>query len=82
MGMKFRKSVKLGCGVRINFSSSGIGYSIGTKGFRTTISPHRRVTSRITIPGTGLYYTLGSKGRKGGGRPSHASQPSPETENI
>lgn len=82
MGLKFRKSVKLGCGVRINFSSSGIGYSIGIKGFRTTISPHRRVTSRITIPGTGLYYTLGSKGRKGGGRPSHASQPSPETENI
>ena len=56
MGMKFRRSKKLGCGIRINLSSSGIGYSIGGRGFRTSISPRGRVSSRISIPGTGLSY--------------------------
>lgn len=74
MGMKFRRSKKLGCGIRINLSSSGIGYSIGGRGFRTSISPRGRVSSRISIPGTGLSYTLGSRNRRSGGT-SHTTPP-------
>lgn len=64
MGFRFRKSIKLGGGVRINFSKSGIGFSAGGKGLRFGVGPSG---SRITagIPGTGLYYErrLGSKSR-------------------
>ena len=35
MGLRYRKSVKLG-GLRINFSKSGVGYSYGVKGLRYT----------------------------------------------
>lgn len=37
MGFNFRKSFKLGL-VRVNLSKSGVGYSVGTKGFRFTKS--------------------------------------------
>lgn len=53
MGLRFRRSIRLGCGIRINVSSSGIGYSIGSRGFRTTVSPRGRVTNTISIPGSG-----------------------------
>lgn len=36
MGFRFRKSVNLGGGFKINLSKHGIGYSWGTKGFRYT----------------------------------------------
>lgn len=35
MGFRFRKSVNLGP-LRVNFSKSGVGYSVGGKGFRAT----------------------------------------------
>jgi hypothetical protein len=36
MGFRFRKSINLGGGFRVNLSKSGIGYSFGTKGMRWT----------------------------------------------
>lgn len=57
MGLRYRKSINLGGGFRINLSKSGVGYSWGTKGFR--VSKTARGTTRTTysIPGTGLSYT-------------------------
>lgn len=40
MGFRFRKSINLGGGVRINLSKSGIGYSFGVPGLRYTKSPN------------------------------------------
>ena len=37
MGFRYRKSINLGGGFRINLSKSGIGYSWGVKGYRVTI---------------------------------------------
>ena len=34
MGFRYRKSINLGGGFRINISKSGIGYSWGVKGYR------------------------------------------------
>lgn len=55
MGWRMRKSVKLGPGVRLNLSRSGIGVSAGVKGLRVSTGPRG---SRITasIPGTGISY--------------------------
>ena len=36
MGLRYRKSINLGGGFRVNFSKSGVGYSWGTKGYRVT----------------------------------------------
>lgn len=60
MGLRFRKSINLGCGLRVNLSRSGIGYSWGTKGFRITKSPKGRVTRTYSIPGTGISYSASS----------------------
>ncbi|HAA81123.1 MAG: TPR repeat-containing protein, partial [Caldanaerobacter subterraneus] len=34
MGWRFRRSISLGKGVRINVSKSGIGFSVGKRGAR------------------------------------------------
>lgn len=56
MGLRFRKSVSLFPGVRLNLSKSGISVSSGVPGFRKTINTKGSVTTTVGIPGTGLYY--------------------------
>ena len=56
MGFRFRKSINLGGGVRINLSKSGIGYSFGVPGLRYTKSANGRTRKTYSIPGTGLSY--------------------------
>ena len=36
MGLRMRKSINLGGGLRVNISKSGIGYSWGVPGYRIT----------------------------------------------
>ena len=62
MGFRFRKSINLGGGFRINLSKSGIGYSFGTKGMRWTKLANGRNRSTYSIPGTGLAYISESSG--------------------
>jgi len=54
MGFRFRKSIKLMPGVRINFSKTGIGASVGVKGYRLTKRADGRVQRTLSIPGTGI----------------------------
>lgn len=53
MGLRFRKSIKAGP-VRINLSKSGVGYSVGTKGYRVTKTANGRIRKTASIPGTGI----------------------------
>ncbi len=55
MGLRFRKSINIGP-LRINFSKSGIGFSIGVKGFRIGRSAKGKTTATVSLPGTGLSY--------------------------
>lgn len=68
MGFRFRKSINLGGGLRINLSKSGVGYSWGTKGYRVTRSARGTTTRTVSIPGTGISYshTNGKSRRKSG----------------
>lgn len=63
MGFRFRKSIKIAPGVRLNFSQKSSSLSFGGKGFRHTISTSGRRTTSVGIPGTGISYseTHGSK---------------------
>lgn len=56
MGFRFRKSINLGGGLKVNLSKSGIGYSVGTKGFRITKSAKGGVYGTVSAPGTGMSY--------------------------
>ena len=53
--MRFRKSFGSGP-FKVNLSKSGIGYSVGTKGFRHTKTANGRTRNTYSIPGTGISY--------------------------
>ena len=60
MGMRFRKSFG-SKGFRVNVSKSGIGYSVGGKGFRYTKKAGGGSRTTTSIPGTGISYVKDSK---------------------
>lgn len=72
MGVRFRKSVNLGGGFRVNVSKSGIGYSRGTKGYRYTKTAKGSSRRTYSIPGTGLSYVSESGRSKRPSSESHA----------
>ncbi len=55
MGFFYRKSVNFGP-FRVNLSKSGLGYSVGGRGFRVGKSARGRSYSAFHIPGTGVGY--------------------------
>lgn len=55
MGFFFRRSASFGP-FRLNFSKSGVGWSVGGGGFRTGKSATGRKYSTFGIPGTGMGY--------------------------
>lgn len=65
MGWSYRKSVKIGP-FRINVSKSGVGYSVGGKGFRTGVRSNGSIFQSFGIPGTGLRYTSSRSGKSSG----------------
>lgn len=56
MGFRFRKTVKLMPGVRLNISKSGVSTSVGRRGATMNFSK-RGVRSTVGLPGTGLSYS-------------------------
>lgn len=56
MGLRFRKSIKIAPGIKLNLSKSGVGMSVGTKGARVSFNSKGRVTKTVGIPGTGISY--------------------------
>lgn len=66
MGLRFRKSIKLGKHFSVNLSPKGIGYSYGVKGARRSVSADGRHRTTYSVPGTGLAYTTSSSIRSSG----------------
>ncbi|SET90524.1 Protein of unknown function [[Clostridium] aminophilum] len=56
MGMRFRKSVKICKGVKVNFSKSGASLSLGGRGHSMNFGG-RGTRATVGIPGTGLSYS-------------------------
>jgi hypothetical protein len=57
MGLRFRKSINLGGGLRLNLGSKGLGLSAGGRGARVSINSRGRRTTSFGLPGTGLRWT-------------------------
>ena len=53
MGRKFRRSVKIAPGLRLNFSGSGMSVSAGVRGASMTFGPKGTYVN-AGIPGTGM----------------------------
>lgn len=64
MGFRFRKSINLGGGFRVNLSKSGVGYSWGTKGVRFTKTAKGKKRTTLSVPGTGISYVSEESSRK------------------
>lgn len=64
MGFRFRKSIKIAKGVRLNLNKKSVGLSFGTKGARYTINSNGRKTASVGIPGTGMYWTESTQTKK------------------
>jgi hypothetical protein len=56
MGFRFRRSVRLFPGLRLNLSRSGVSASVGGRGAWLTLGP-RGARATVGIPGTGLSYS-------------------------
>lgn len=56
MGFRFRKSIKLAPGVRLNISKSGVSTSLGRRGATLNIGP-RGTRGTVGLPGTGISYS-------------------------
>lgn len=63
MGLRFRKSINLGGGLKLNFNKKSAGLSFGTKGARFSVNSDGRKTTSFGIPGTGLYWTKSGEGK-------------------
>lgn len=60
MGWKFRKSIKIAPGIKLNFNKNSTGVTFGGKGVHYTVNSKGKRTKSIGIPGTGLYYSTTS----------------------
>ena len=56
MGFRFRRSVRLLPGIRLNFSTRGVSTSVGGRGFTMNFGK-RGIRTTVGIPGTGISYS-------------------------
>jgi len=56
MGFRFRRSIRILPGIRLNIGKRGVSTSIGVRGAHVTIG-HGKVRTTVGLPGTGLSYT-------------------------
>lgn len=57
MGFRFRKSVKIAPGVKVNLGKKSIGVSVGGKHGGVSINSKTGARARVSAPGTGLSYS-------------------------
>ncbi len=76
MGFRFRRTIRIVPGVRLNLSRSGPSISLGARGFRYTVGPKGTQTT-VGLPGSGLSWT--SKRPCTKGRQPQLDQPRSQT---
>lgn len=75
MAIRFRRSIKIAPGVRLNISKSGVSTSIGGRGARVTMG-HGKTRTTVGVPGTGLSWTqVSSKSRRAAKQPLASAPP-------
>lgn len=62
MGLRYRKSIKIAPGIKLNINKNSIGLTAGVRGAHYTINSKGKRTATVGIPGTGLSYTSSTGG--------------------
>ena len=75
MGKRFRKSIKVAPGVKVNLGKKSVGVSVGGKHGGISYNTKSGAHARVSAPGTGLSYTTKIGGVK---KASTSSSPSPD----
>lgn len=57
MGIRYRKSIKVAPGVKINLNSKSASVTVGGKGYRKTFNSNGQTTTSVNLPVKGLSYT-------------------------
>ena len=57
MGFRFRKTVKIAPGVKVNFGKKSVGMSVGNKYAGVSVNSRTGARARVSAPGTGLSYS-------------------------
>ena len=72
MALRYRKSINLGGGIRLNLNKKSVGLSAGAKGLRYSANSSGQRNRTISAPGTGLSYRTTSSNH-GDARPRQAN---------
>ena len=64
MGLRFRKSIQILPGVKLNIGKSSVGVSLGGKFGGVSLNSKTGAQARASLPGTGLSYTTRLGGNK------------------
>lgn len=62
MGLRFRKSIKIAPGVKLNLNKKSTSITVGKKGAHYTVNSSGKKTASVGIPETGLSYSTSSGG--------------------
>jgi len=81
MGLRFRRSVKIAPGLRLNFNKNSMGLTLGPRGAHYTVNTKGRVSTSVGLPGTGIYYTE-SYNKNAKPRTTRTSKATPKEELI
>ncbi|MFM1757999.1 MAG: hypothetical protein RL193_576 [Actinomycetota bacterium] len=63
MAFRFRRTLKIAPGIRLNFNKNSWGVSVGPRGAKYTINTSGRRTVSVGIPGSGLSYSESVSGK-------------------
>ena len=73
MGIRFRKSIKIAPGIKMNINKNSTSFTAGGKGIHYTVNSKGKTTKSVGIPGTGISYTETSSFNKS----SNSAPPGP-----
>jgi hypothetical protein len=59
MSFRFRRSIKILPGIRINMGKRSASVSLGGRGAHVTLRPGHKMRATVGLPGSGLSYTAG-----------------------
>ena len=69
MGLRFKKSIKIAPGVKLNLNKNSTSMTFGARGAHYTVNSKGNKTASIGIPGTGISYVQSTKSS------THSQQP-------
>jgi len=84
MGLRFRKSITLLPGVKLNIGKSSVGLSLGGKYGGVSLNSKTGAHARASLPGTGLSYStkIGGKSKKSNAKQKEIQKKLKESEHL